>query len=153
MSVDTVTKDLESAEVSGSTLNDLLPDVFLSNKSLEYIKSVFGGYTKTNTLPSVVENVVIHMYPKEDTTPNDEDVNGYMDAIFAKVKIYMPKIKKVFIVQRLCDAIFVEKGSNVRIFKDGSTCISVDGKLNISIGREIRVGLLTDNNPTNRKED
>jgi hypothetical protein len=127
---------------SGSALIDLLAGVSISDKSIRYIKDIFSKYTETGTLPDVIENVVIHMYPKEDTTPNDDDLNGYEDSIFSEVKIYMPKSKTVFIVPRLCDAVFVAKRNNIRIFKDGSTCISISGKLSIDIGQAIHVDVV-----------
>jgi hypothetical protein len=121
-----------------SALNDLLSD-FISIKSLNYIEEIFSKYSEVDILPQIIDRAVIHMYPQEDTTPSDDVLNGYEDAIFAQIKIYMPKTNTFFVVKRLCDAVFLGLRSNTRIFKDGSTCIYVGRKCNIDIGQAIHV--------------
>ena len=79
------------------------------------------------------------MYAVEDTTPNDDEVNGYEDALFCSVKIYLPAIGKVYKVDRHIDAVKCDLKSDVRVFKDGSTCITINKPCTVSIWHALEI--------------
>ena len=111
----------------------------ISEQSVRYLSTIFSKYNKVDELPDVTDSPIIHMYPKEDTVTENGDLNGFRDALFSKVVIYIPGRREVYTVGGNCDAININMRSNVRVFKDGSTCITIKGKCSINIYQEIEI--------------
>ena len=121
-------------------LRELVPDIEVSTRSIAYKDEIFGRYEEIEGLPKSIDKVVIHLYPVDDTTKDGtDDLKGYEDALFFSAVIYMPTSKTFYKIGRCCDAISVDKKSEARIFKDGSTMITVYGPLKIGIFQRLEV--------------
>ena len=107
----------------------------LSQKSLSYINYIKEKYTEVEEYTPTKE-VIIHLYPTEDTNQDDDYLRGYSDALFLKVKIYDPG-KSTVVVMENKDEIdlrdFEGYKSVVRVFKDKSTMIWLKSNKNIKI--------------------
>ena len=111
-------------------------EIELSQKSLSYINYIKEKYTEVEEYTPTKE-VIIHLYPTEDTSTDDDFLRGYSDALFLKVKIYDPEKSTVVILENK-DEIdlrdFEGYKSVVRVFKDKSTMIWLKSRKNINIG-------------------
>ncbi len=110
-------------------------EIELSQKSLSYINYIKEKYTEVEEYTPTKE-VIIHLYPTEDTSTDDDFLRGYSDALFLKVKIYDPEKSTVVILENK-DEIdlrdFEGYKSVVRVFKDKSTMIWLKSRKNIKI--------------------
>ena len=110
-------------------------EIELSQKSLSYINYIKEKYTEVEEYTPTKE-VIIHLYPTEDTSTDDDFLRGYSDALFLKVKIYDPEKSTVVILENK-DEIdlrnFEGYKSVVRVFKDKSTMIWLKSSKNIKI--------------------
>ncbi len=110
-------------------------EIELSQKSLSYINYIKEKYTEVEEYTPTKE-VIIHLYPTEDTSTDDDFLRGYSDALFLKVKIYDPGKSTVVILENK-DEIdlrnFEGYKSVVRAFKDKSTMIWLKSSKNIKI--------------------
>lgn len=103
----------------------------LSDVSRKYIDETFSKYKEVEEPIEIVnKRCVIHMYPKTDTTPDDDIVDGYVDAFNCEVHVYDVE-KKIKYISECHDDIQIDKRCGVRIFKDGSTMITIDGGVRI----------------------
>ncbi len=103
----------------------------ISEISKKYIEEVLSVYTEVfEPIEEILGRCIIHMYPKEDTTPDNGDVNGFVDAFNCEVHIY-DVAKKIKYISRYHDDIQVDKPCGVRIFKDGSTMITISNTIQI----------------------
>ena len=112
-------------------------EIELSQKSLSYIDYIKEKYTEVEEYTPTKE-VIIHLYPTEDTSTDDDFLRGYCysDALFLKVKIYDPGKSTVVILENKCEIDlrdFEGYKSVVRVFKDKSTMISLKSSKNIKI--------------------
>lgn len=107
-------------------MTDWLP--FVTQKAKEYVDEVFSHHEETDRLPAVLEGrTVFHLYPVADTMHGDE-LEGYRDALFFDVHVYMCDDEKKYVIE--CrDEIGFQVPCRVRIFKDASTMITVDGAI------------------------
>ena len=110
-------------------------EIELSQKSLSYINYIKEKYTEVEEYTPTKE-VIIHLYPTEDTSTDDDFLRGYSDALFLKVKIYDPEKSTVVILENK-DEIdlrdFEGYKSVVRVFKDKSKMIWLKSSKNIKI--------------------
>lgn len=112
----------------------------ISKKSEAYIEKVFSQYEfMDGVLPKKLRGrTVIHLYPTIDTK-NDEndDLLGFEDALLFDVRIYNNK-KKYVIYGR--DQIEINTpDSRIRIFKDGSTMIILDGEIELEVFQSLEI--------------
>lgn len=110
-------------------------EIELSKKSLSYIDYIKEKYTEVeNYVPT--KEVIIHLYPIEDTSSDDDYLRGYSDALLSTVKIYDPEESTVVVLENK-DEIdlrsFEGYKSVVRVFKDKSTMIWLKSSKNIKI--------------------
>lgn len=118
-------------------------EIELSQKSLSYIDYIKEKYTEVEEYTPTKE-AIIHLYPTEDTSTDDDFLRGYSDALFLKVKIYDPKKSTVVILENK-DEIdlrnFEGYKSVVRVFKDKSTMIWLKSNknINISMGQSLEI--------------
>ena len=96
-----------------------------TNESKKIIKDTFSQYDKADSLPKVItEKIVIHLYPERDTIDEEGQTCGFWDSLFFMCRIYFTEQKK-YIEFHTKDAINIDRRTDIRIFKDGSTMITV----------------------------
>lgn len=118
-------------------------EIVLHNKSVDYINETLTQYTKVERLSEIIENPIIHMYPKKDTYDSDGELNGYIDALFFELYIYDTDKMTVWKSNRLHDAIMpackhIEIGQ-IKVFKDSSTMIVLNGHYTFSANAALSV--------------
>lgn len=106
----------------------------LHDMSVEYLKSVFKGYHErvvdSSSFSSyTIDEPIIHLYADSDTYAEDGQLNGYVDSLFFNAHVYDP-IRMVVYDRGKFDGLetWAADVNYVRIFKDGSTMISLKGK-------------------------
>ena len=102
-------------------------EIPISKISEQYIKDTFNKYTKIDTMPKrVTGRCIFHMYPYQDTTNEDGSLQGYQDAMLFNLHIYDTGNMTVW--ETSCkDALDIDIPCNVRVFKDLSTMVVIDG--------------------------
>lgn len=119
-------------------------EVNLHDKSIEYIKEALGQYSEVEHM-SIVENPIIHLYPKKDTYTEDGELAGYIDSLFFEAHIYNTKNMTVWKSSDLHDGIIPFEDLNVsqiKVFKDLSTMIVLRGRYRVSRNTAISIGKL-----------
>lgn len=117
-------------------------EIELHSNSVQHMKETFAMYERSEDLDQVLENPIIHIYPKEDTYDSDGELNGFIDAIQFVVDIYDTNNKKVKKGTRLHDAIIPQtdwKVSQLKIFKDLSTMIVLIGKYEFAFFQALEI--------------
>lgn len=111
-----------------------------SADSERFIKKTFKGYKYEKELPDSIDGrCIIHMYAKEDTMINGKNnLTGFIDAYNCDVKIYDVR-KQTYYESNYTDGITIDVPCSVKIFKDLSTMIVVDGGINLINGHSITV--------------
>lgn len=110
--------------------------VKIHTESEDYLKRIFDNYTEVYELPAIINEPIIHIYPKKDTCNEDGELDGYIDAIFSEVHIYDTVEMKVYKGESLHDALMPSNQLDVwtiRIFKDLSTLVGLRGKYRIGM--------------------
>lgn len=121
-------------------------EVELHEYSVSYMKRVFMQYKEIETLPSLVENPILHLYPVKDTYELDGELNGYSDSLFFNLNVYDPVNMVSWKSKQLHDGIipFSEiMVQQIKIFKDLSTMISLSGSYKLSQMQGFSIGRLT----------
>jgi hypothetical protein len=110
------------------------------HKDSEYlINQTFEMYAETNEFPYTIEGrCIIHLYPESDTI-TDDGLEGYQDAMNCKLAIFDCERRVVYYSKRMHDSVFLLVPSSVKVFKDLSTMIIIDGGVNLSRGQGIIV--------------
>jgi hypothetical protein len=111
-------------------------EIEIHEKSVEYIRETLSNYTEVYELDKNIKNPIIHMYPVEDTIDEEGNLNGYIDALFFRIHIYDPEKGTVYKGNKLHDGIVPFENlhiSQIKIFKDLSTLICLNGIYNISV--------------------
>ncbi len=127
-----------------TTMNSFIKKVKLHKNSEKYIKDTFSRYTEIDN-PQLSDRIdlthgaIIHMYPVGDTTNKHGEKIGYCDSIFFKIKIYDTHARTVITSKDRFDAIEITQSSDIRIFKDGSTLITLRRPIKISLTQAILV--------------
>lgn len=117
-------------------------EINLHEKSIDYIKESLGQYSEVDNM-SIVENPIIHLYPKKDTYTEDGELTGFIDSLFFEAHIYNTKNMTVWKSCKLHDGIIPFDDINVsqiKVFKDLSTMIVLRGKYNVSPNTAISIG-------------
>lgn len=111
--------------------------VAIGPKSEEIIREVYNRYEEVQSLGFRLDgHTVIHVYPTEDTYRGD-DLHGLMDSLFFDAWVFNNGKKCLY---RWHDQItFDVKPSFIRIFKDGSTMITIDEPIIIFFGQSMNI--------------
>lgn len=107
--------------------------IILNEKSKEYLETVFNSYTEKEYTNQVIDNPVIHMYATHDTY-NERELFGYADSLFCEVHVYDVKNDYKYTFENK-DGISLSHADvyQVRIFKDGSTMIMLNGSHELEV--------------------
>ena len=111
-----------------------LEEINLHPKSIKRINEVNALYAPlakpiNRHTSETDELIIIQLYPYEDTIDSDGQMNGYVDFLFFKIKVFFPKTMNFMnIINK--DGIHFSKVyiDSIHIFKDGSTYIEITGK-------------------------
>ncbi|WP_339193763.1 hypothetical protein MKY95_18685 [Paenibacillus sp. FSL P4-0176] len=120
-------------------------EVVLHEHSVSYMKRVFMQYSEIETLPSLVENPILHLYPVKDTYELNGELNGYNDSLFFNLNVYDPVNRVSWKSKQLHDGIipFSEvMVQQIKIFKDLSTMVSLSGSYRLSQMQGFSIGRL-----------
>lgn len=130
--------------------------VKICKKSQKMIEEIFSAYKEKMLQKDSSEivckgRIVIHTYPTKDTiNDNNDNAEGFRDSLFFEVKIYDTQ-EGVYYKLQDCDCIQYYGPIEQRIFKDGSTMVTINGEVSIHIGQaviiEIKDGELEDYSP------
>ncbi|WP_336763471.1 hypothetical protein [Paenibacillus sp. USHLN196] len=118
-------------------------EIKIHENSVNYMKRVFMQYKEIETLPNVVENPIIHLYPVKDTYETNGELNGYNDALFFQLHVYDPVGMVSWKSKQLHDGIipFSEVMiQQIKIFKDLSTLVSLSGSYKMSQMQGFSIG-------------
>ncbi|WP_340032675.1 hypothetical protein NSQ20_12505 [Paenibacillus sp. FSL K6-1122] len=121
-------------------------EINIHENSVNYMNRVFMQYKEIETLPSVVDNPIIHLYPVKDTYEENGELNGYSDALYFHLHVYDPISMTSWKSKQLHDGIipFSEvMVQQIKIFKDLSTMISLSGSYRMSQMQGFSIGRLT----------
>ena len=112
-------------------------DVKLTETSTGMIKDIFARYKKAEgDLPDgLTGRTIFHIYAKSDTINQDGDLEGFEDSLFFTLKVFN-MVSMSYWEVRNRDSVELDRygfaiGADIRIFKDGSTMIIVDGDIEI----------------------
>lgn len=116
-----------------------MKDIKLHQRSLKYIEDTFKKYHKVNSreeLGDFTTRCIIHLYPEADTCLEDGSLNGFIDALDCNAKIFNCATKKYY-EYGLVDSISCDIVSNIKVFKDGSTMITIYKPFEMMMGKSI----------------
>lgn len=122
-------------------------EVEICNKSKDTIEDTYNLYKKRDFNGDEVFNkrLIIHLYPNEDTI-NDENEEscGYEDVLISKFRIFDIEKRIEYIGSLFCDEVYIcdndkKLSVKIRIFKDGSTMIIIDGRCRIISGQAVGI--------------
>lgn len=117
-------------------------EIKLHQESINYLNRIFTDYNEVESLSKIVENPIIHMYPKKDTYEEDGELDGFIDAIFSEVHIYDTVNMTVWKSKSLSDGLASYADitvKQIKVFKDLSTLVSLSGKYSISPFQEMTI--------------
>lgn len=121
----------------------------LHPKSLKMINNIFAMYEDGGSeLPKTLSGrTVIHMYPQGDTIDDEGNLKGYYQNLFFDMVVFNATKNGENRMWKfgVKDAVFFDRGVNitsVSIFKDGASCISVDGSIYLLISQAVHIGAI-----------
>jgi len=102
-------------------------EIQTSQISEQYIKDTFSQYTEVYQMPKLIKGrCIFHMYPYQDTTNEDGSLVGYNDAMLFNLHIYDIENMNVWKTSNK-DSLDIDVPCKIRIFKDLSTMVVIDG--------------------------
>lgn len=114
-------------------------EIPITQQSEEFIRKTFKGYKEIEKIPDVINGrCIIHMYPYRDTVEEDGSLSGYIDAMFCELHIYDCNNSTVFKTKHI-DALIINTISSIKIFKDLSTMVVIDGGVELHSSQAFEV--------------
>lgn len=113
----------------------------LHQKSEEFLKDVFKIYEDCGSPKAFLTGkFILHLYAEDDTYDEAGNTQGYYDSLFFRLDIYdIENKKKYSIGSRDGISILGNVKFDIRIFKDGSTCIFTREEVEIEFWQNVEV--------------
>ena len=119
----------------------------ICNKSKDLIENTYNLYKKRELKGDEVfdERLIMHLYPNEDTMNDEnEESSGYEDALISKFRIFDAENATEYTGTFFCDEVYIcdddkKLSVKIRIFKDKSTMIIIDGKCKLIRGQAVGI--------------